>query len=64
VVFDYVNNVKNSNSSVEKADPLGGIEVVKVLQDISEQILFKKVTPHEGAQIFRTEANKILSNKN
>jgi multiple sugar transport system substrate-binding protein len=64
IVFDYVNKVKNSNSNVEKADPLGGIEVVKILQDVSEQILFKKVTPHEGAQIFRTEANKILSKKN
>jgi multiple sugar transport system substrate-binding protein len=59
--FDYVKEVKNQNPTVEKADPLGGVEVVKLLQDISEQILFKKLTPREGATIFRTEANKILS---
>jgi multiple sugar transport system substrate-binding protein len=63
-VFDYVNKVKNNNEKVEKADPLGGIEVVNLLQDVSEQILFKKVTPIEGAQIFRTEADKILSKNN
>ncbi|MBT2700924.1 carbohydrate ABC transporter substrate-binding protein [Bacillus sp. ISL-40] len=63
-VFDYVNNVRNTNQNVEKADPLGSIEVVKILQDVSERILFKKISPEEGAQIFRTEANKILSNKN
>lgn len=63
-VFDYVNKAKNTSKNVEKADPIGSIEVVKKLQDVSEQILFKKITPHEGAQIFRSEANKILSDKN
>ena len=58
--FDYVFNVENTNSNVEIADPLGGIEVVHLLQDISEQILFKKITPREGAQKFRKEANEIL----
>ncbi|WP_160720725.1 ABC transporter substrate-binding protein [Bacillus sp. USDA818B3_A] len=60
--FDYVINVENSNAKVEKADPLGGIEVVNLLQEISEQILFKKITPLEGAQRFRKEANEILKN--
>lgn len=63
-VFDYVNEVKNSNKKVDKADPLGSNEVVELLKDVSEQILFKKITPTEGAQLFRTEANKILSNNN
>jgi len=59
-VFDYVIQIENRNHNVEKADPLGGIEVVHLLQDISEQILFKKITPQEGAQKFRKEANEIL----
>jgi multiple sugar transport system substrate-binding protein len=63
-VFDYVNKAKNTSKNVDKADPLGSIEVVKKLQDVSEQILFKKITPHEGAKIFRSEATKILSDKN
>ncbi|WP_462409139.1 ABC transporter substrate-binding protein [Neobacillus sp. Marseille-QA0830] len=60
-VFDYVIKVKNKNVMVEKADPLGGIEVVKLLQNVSDQILFRKLTPSEGAQIFRSNASKILS---
>lgn len=63
-VFDYVYQVKNNNPQVEKADPLGAIEVVSILQDISDQILFKKITPSEGAKMFRAEANTILSKKN
>jgi multiple sugar transport system substrate-binding protein len=63
-VFDYVNKVKNTSKIVEKADPFGSMEVVKKLQDVSEQILFKKITPNEGAQIFRSEANRILSEQN
>ncbi|WP_251549019.1 ABC transporter substrate-binding protein [Neobacillus muris] len=60
-VFDYVYHVKNNNLIVEKAGPLGGIEVVNLLQSVSDQILFKTITPSEGAQIFRSNANKILS---
>jgi len=60
-VFDYVKKVKNKTMIVEKADPLGSIEVVRLLHDLSEQILFKKITPSEGAKQFRTEANNILS---
>lgn len=63
-VFDYVYHVKNNNPKVEKVDPLGSIEVVSLLQDISDQILFKKITPSEGAKMFRSEANSILSKKN
>lgn len=59
-VFDYVNRVIDNTGIVEKADPLGSIEVVRLLQDVSDQILFKKITPQEGAQAFRSEANKIL----
>ncbi|MEH7255310.1 ABC transporter substrate-binding protein [Neobacillus niacini] len=63
-VFDYINSIKDSTAIVEKADPLGSIEVVRILQDVSNQILFKKITPQEGAQLFRTEANNILSKEN
>jgi multiple sugar transport system substrate-binding protein len=63
-VFDYVNSIKNKTTIIEKADPLGSIEVVRLLQDVSNQILFKKITPEEGAQLFRSNANNILSRNN
>ncbi|MBS4208341.1 extracellular solute-binding protein [Bacillus sp. FJAT-50079] len=62
-VFDYVNSVMKNNRQVEKPDPLGAIQVISLLQDISEQILFIKITPEEAAKQFREEANHILSNK-
>ena len=60
-VFAYVMKAENSNKNLEKAYPLGAAEVVKTLQGISDQILFKKITPEEGAKRFRLEANQILS---
>lgn len=60
-VFDYVTRVENSNENIETAYPLGAAEVVKALHDISNQILFKSITPEEGAKRFRAEANKILA---
>jgi multiple sugar transport system substrate-binding protein len=61
-IFDYVMKVENENNKIEKAYPLGSAKVVNDLNDISNQILFKKITPEEGAKIFRTKANNILSN--
>lgn len=62
-VFEYLMNVENKD--MVTAYPLGAAGVVKNLQDISNQILFKKITPAEGAKRFREEANRILSiNKN
>jgi multiple sugar transport system substrate-binding protein len=64
-VFDYVLKVAKNNDQIETAYPLGSVQLVKSLEDISNQILFKEITPEEGAKIFRREANKILSeNKN
>jgi multiple sugar transport system substrate-binding protein len=64
-VFDYVMKVENENNKIEKAYPLGSTEVVNALNDISSQILFKKITPEEGAKIFRAKASHILlNNKN
>ncbi|MEK3889540.1 ABC transporter substrate-binding protein [Bacillus sp. FSL K6-3431] len=60
-VFDYVNKVRENSKQVEKPDPIGSIQIVEHLQSISEQILFEKITPAEGAKLFRKEANSILS---
>ena len=62
-MFEYVERVKTNHYEVEKADPLNAFEVVNLLQDLSDQILFKKITPSEGAELFRSEANDILKNK-
>ncbi|MCM3112357.1 ABC transporter substrate-binding protein [Lederbergia lenta] len=63
-VFDYVNQVREISEKVESPDPIGAIQIVAQLQSISEQILFEKITPAEGAKLFRKEANRILSKNN
>jgi multiple sugar transport system substrate-binding protein len=59
-VFDYILRLEKNNNEIEKPYPIGAAQVVKDLEDISNQILFKKITPQEGVRIFRDEANKIL----
>jgi multiple sugar transport system substrate-binding protein len=59
-IFDYVEKASRNVSVSDPPDPLGSAEVMKVLQDVSEQILFKKITPEDGARLFREKAEKIL----
>lgn len=59
-IFDYVEKASRNVSVSDPPDPLGSAEVMKVLQDVSEQILFKKITPEDGARFIRDQAEKIL----
>ncbi|MFS0777036.1 extracellular solute-binding protein [Neobacillus sp. 3P2-tot-E-2] len=59
-IFDYVEKASRNVSASDPPDPLGSAEVMKVLQDISEQIIFKKISPEDGAKLFREHAEKIL----
>ncbi|MBA4493781.1 ABC transporter substrate-binding protein [Paenactinomyces guangxiensis] len=60
-VFEYVDKVTKNSSPLSPMDPVGASEVMKALKDVSDQILFKKITPEEGAVKFRQQANKILA---
>jgi len=59
-IFEYVERASQNASQADPPDPLGSAEVMKALKDVSEQILFKKITPEEGAKTFRTQAEEIL----
>lgn len=60
-IFDYVEKASKTVRSTDPMDPLGHAEIMRVLNDISEQILFKKITPEAGAKSFRKQAEMILS---
>ncbi|MGI8383456.1 ABC transporter substrate-binding protein [Robertmurraya sp. P23] len=63
-IFQYVEKVSRNVSKSDSPDPLGNSEVIRVLKDITDKILFKKITPEDGAKMFREEAERILqSNK-
>ncbi|WP_046176281.1 ABC transporter substrate-binding protein [Domibacillus indicus] len=60
-IFEYVERASQNASPADPPDPLGSAEVMKALKDISDQILFEKITPEEGAKKFREQADEILS---
>jgi multiple sugar transport system substrate-binding protein len=60
-VFDYVAWAEENSSQMDPPNPVGAVEVDKLLKDTVEQILYKKTSVEEGAAKFRVEANKILA---
>jgi len=62
-VFAYMERVSKEGISLVPPDPLGAAEVVRSLLEISDQILYKRMTPEEGAITFRKLANEILSKR-
>ncbi|MCC3359400.1 extracellular solute-binding protein [Bacillus sp. REN16] len=60
-IFDYVEKASQHVSNADPHDPLGNAEVMKVLKDLSDQVLFKKLTPEEAAKSFREQAETILA---
>ncbi|WP_160725148.1 ABC transporter substrate-binding protein [Bacillus sp. USDA818B3_A] len=59
-IFNYVEKASNYVSKEDSRVPLGNAEIMELLKDISEQILFKKITPEAGAKMFREKAQTIL----
>lgn len=60
-VFDYVAWADKNSSPMDPPNPVGSIEVEKLLKDTSEQILYKKISVEDAAAKFRKEANAILA---
>ncbi|WP_235848557.1 ABC transporter substrate-binding protein [Litchfieldia alkalitelluris] len=61
-MIDYVEKARELTDEMYPPDPEGSSQVMEVLKVISDEILFKKITPEEGAKRFRTEAEEILKN--
>ncbi|MFC0211999.1 ABC transporter substrate-binding protein [Paenibacillus chartarius] len=60
-VFEYVAWAEKNSSPMDPPNPVGAVEVDKLLKDIAEQIAYKKLTVEEGAAKFRKDANAILA---
>lgn len=60
-VFDYVAWAEQNSSEMDPPNPVGAVEVDKLLKDTAEQILYDKLTVEAGAKKFREEANKIFA---
>jgi multiple sugar transport system substrate-binding protein len=60
-VVDYVAWAGQNTKSDNPIDPVGAVEVTKALVEMSQQILYKKITPEEAAVKFRKDSTAILS---
>ncbi|NHN29996.1 ABC transporter substrate-binding protein [Paenibacillus agricola] len=60
-VFEYVAWAEANSSPNDPPYPVGSVEVMKVLSDLGEQILYKKISVEDAAVKFRKEANVILA---
>ncbi|WP_282935856.1 extracellular solute-binding protein [Paenibacillus sp. RC67] len=60
-VFDYVAWAETNSSPMDPPNPVGSVEVEKLLKDLSEQILYKKISVEDAAAKFRKDANAILA---
>ena len=60
-VYDYVAWAQQNSSVMDPPDPAGAAEVSKLLRDMQEQILYRKLSVEEAAAKFMNDANVILA---
>ena len=60
-VFDFVAWAEQNSSPMDPPNPVGSVEVEKLLKDISEQIIYKKISIADAAAKFRKDANAVLA---
>lgn len=60
-VVDYVAWAGTQAKSNNPIDPIGAVESTKLLEDLSEQILYKRITPADSAAKFLKEGNAIIA---
>ncbi|MBM7573390.1 ABC transporter substrate-binding protein [Aquibacillus albus] len=60
-VYDYVNYVSENSSPADTNFPPSASEVFKALEDTDELVMYGELTPEEGAEQFRMNAERILA---
>ncbi|MBW5447649.1 extracellular solute-binding protein [Cohnella sp. CFH 77786] len=61
-VFDYIAWVEKNSSPLDPPNPAGAPQVKQILRDLTEQMLYKKISVEEAAAKFRKGANEVLAN--
>ncbi|WP_270169444.1 ABC transporter substrate-binding protein [Paenibacillus sp. SYP-B4298] len=60
-IFEYVAWAEQNSTAMDPPNPVGAVEVDKLLKDTVEQILYNKTSVEDAAKKFREDANKILA---
>jgi len=61
--FDYIKLLAEHSSPIDKNHPVVAAEVLKVLTETDEKVMYEKITPQQAAKEFRTKAEEILKRK-
>lgn len=60
---EYLNSIDDLTTEVEIPEPGWAGEIIKLIEDYDEQILYKMMTPEEGMAAFIEAANAIIASK-
>jgi multiple sugar transport system substrate-binding protein len=60
VVFDFIDKARENAGSVRTLRPPEAQEVVQTFEDVYWKVIYKQITPEEGAEEFRRKATNIL----
>lgn len=63
-IVEYVENVLKNISKVDLLEFVGSVEVIKLLKDMFDQILYQKVLLEKVVKMFWKQVNEILERNN
>lgn len=61
MIFDYISLLADHSSAINGELPPNATEVLDTLKEIHEQVMYKQMSPEEGAKAFIKQANDIIS---
>ena len=59
--FEYIELITPHTSPIDKNHPATAAEVLSILQEVDEKVLYKQITPAEAAKEFRQRAEEVLN---
>ncbi|MGH0052482.1 MAG: ABC transporter substrate-binding protein [Sphaerochaetaceae bacterium] len=59
-IFDYISLASNNAGPIDPPDPAGSGEFLKMVRDVTQEILLKRVTLDEGVAKIMSRGNEIL----
>ena len=60
-VFDYISLVEKHSSALDSNYPPGSAEIMQALTDINQKVMYKTITPEQGAKQFRDQTAQIIA---
>lgn len=61
MVYEYIDLIAENSSAIDGNYPAGSAEVFKALEEVHERVMYKQITPEEGAAEYRKQAENIIA---